>query len=110
MYFGTALGNFTVKEMLDDFVKWAPMPQSRQTESRIVSAEEEFSGFVFKIQANMDPNHRDRIAFLRVCSGEYKKGMKMRHNHIAKDIKVADAVTFLLRESERTLTVLYQGI
>ena len=99
VYFGTALGNFTVKEMLDDFVKWAPMPQSRQTESRIVSAEEEeFSGFVFKIQANMDPNHRDRIAFLRVCSGEYKKGMKMRHNRIAKDIKVADAVTFLAGE------------
>ena len=72
---------------------------NRQTESRIVSAEEEeFSGFVFKIQANMDPNHRDRIAFLRVCSGEYKKGMKMRHNRISKDIKVADALTFLAGE------------
>ena len=101
VYFGTALGNFTVREMLDDFVKWAPMPQSRQTDSRLVSAkEEEFSGFVFKIQANMDPKHRDRIAFLRVCSGHYKKGMKMRHNRIAKEIKVADAVTFLAGERE----------
>ena len=77
------------------------MPQSHQTESRLVSAKEkEFSGFVFKIQANMDPKHRDRIAFLRVCSGHYKKGMKMRHNRIAKEIKVADAVTFLAGERE----------
>ncbi|MDO6749782.1 EF-Tu/IF-2/RF-3 family GTPase, partial [Gilvimarinus sp. 1_MG-2023] len=57
--------------------------------------EEAFSGFIFKIQANMDPKHRDRIAFMRVCSGTYSKGMKMRHTRIGKDIKVADAVTFL---------------
>lgn len=96
VYFGTALGNFSVKEMLDDFVEWAPAPQSRETESRTVAADEaDFSGFVFKIQANMDPNHRDRIAFMRLCSGQYKKGMKMRHCRIGKDIKVADAVTFL---------------
>ena len=96
VYFGTALGNFGVREMLDDFVQWAPAPQDRETESRTVAANEEaFSGFVFKIQANMDPNHRDRIAFMRVCSGEYKKGMKMRHSRLAKEVKVADAVTFL---------------
>ena len=95
IYFGTALGNFGVREMLEDFVQWAPAPQERETENRVVAADEkEFSGFVFKIQANMDPNHRDRIAFLRICSGEYVKGMKMRHNRIGKDIKVADAVTF----------------
>lgn len=96
VYFGTALGNFGVREMLDDFVKWAPSPRDRETESRIVTANEEaFSGFIFKIQANMDPNHRDRIAFMRICSGEYRKGMKIRHSRLAKDVKVADAVTFL---------------
>ncbi len=96
VYFGTALGNFGVREMLDDFVEWAPGPRSRATESREVAAtEEDFSGFVFKIQANMDPNHRDRVAFMRICSGQYNRGMKMRHCRIEKDVKVADAVTFL---------------
>ncbi len=96
VFFGTALGNFCVREMLDDFVEWAPSPKPRATTTRIVEpTETNFSGFVFKIQANMDPNHRDRIAFLRICSGAYQKGMKMRHNRIGKDIKIADAVTFL---------------
>jgi len=96
VFFGTALGNFGVKEMLDKFVDWAPPPRSRETDTRVVAADEkDFSGFVFKIQANMDPNHRDRIAFMRVCSGQYDKGMKMRHTRIGKDVKVADAVTFL---------------
>ncbi len=102
VYFGTALGNFSVKEMLEDFVDWAPEPQDRETESRIVSAKEkDFSGFIFKIQANMDPKHRDRIAFMRICSGEYTKGMKMRHTRIGKDVKVADAVTFLAGDREQ---------
>lgn len=96
VYFGTALGNFGVKEMLDDFVEWAPAPRKRATETRDVEAtENDFSGFVFKIQANMDPNHRDRVAFMRICSGQYNRGMKMRHCRIEKDVKVADAVTFL---------------
>ncbi|MFT4863491.1 MAG: peptide chain release factor 3 [Pseudohongiellaceae bacterium] len=96
VYFGTALGNFGVKEMLDDFVDWAPAPRDRETETRVVAANEsDFSGFVFKIQANMDPNHRDRIAFMRICSGEYQKGMKIRHTRLGKDVKIADAVTFL---------------
>ncbi|MGS2718465.1 peptide chain release factor 3 [Eionea flava] len=96
VFFGTALGNFGVREMLDGFVEWAPTPQPRMTKEREVSAEEEkFSGFVFKIQANMDPKHRDRIAFMRVCSGKYTKGMKMKHVRLGKDVKIADAVTFL---------------
>lgn len=96
VFFGTALGNFGVREMLDDFVEWAPAPLPRETDVREVSAEEEkFSGFIFKIQANMDPKHRDRIAFMRVCSGKYTRGMKMRHVRINKDVKIADAVTFL---------------
>ncbi len=102
VYFGTALGNFGVKEMLEDFVQWAPAPQDRETESRTVNAsEKEFSGFVFKIQANMDPNHRDRVAFMRICSGEYRRGMKMRHTRLGKDVKVADAVTFLAGDREQ---------
>ncbi len=101
-FFGTALGNFGVREMLDDFVQWAPPPLDRATVDRTVDAgEERFSGFVFKIQANMDPRHRDRIAFMRVCSGRYSKGMKMRHVRLAKDIKIADAVTF--KAGERNL-------
>jgi len=96
VFFGTALGNFGVREMLDGFVEWAPKPQSRETNVRkVIPEEQDFSGFIFKIQANMDPKHRDRIAFMRVCSGKYIKGMKMRHVRIAKDVKIADAVTFL---------------
>lgn len=96
VFFGTALANFGVREMLNDFVKWAPPPSERATLERTVApAEAKFSGFIFKIQANMDPKHRDRIAFMRICSGSYTQGMKMRHNRIGKDVKIADAVTFL---------------
>jgi peptide chain release factor 3 len=99
VFFGTALGNFGVREMLDGFVQHSPAPVCRETETRPVDATEpEFSGFVFKIQANMDPRHRDRIAFLRICSGKYQRNMKMRHVRIGKDIRVADAVTFLAGE------------
>jgi len=99
VFFGTALGNFGVREMLDRFVEWAPLPLNRQCKEREVEAgEEKFSGFVFKIQANMDPKHRDRIAFMRVCSGRYTQGMKMRHVRIGKDVRIADAVTFLAGE------------
>ncbi|MDT0582921.1 MULTISPECIES: peptide chain release factor 3 [Alteromonadaceae] len=96
VYFGTALGNFGVDHMLDGLVEWAPKPQGREhDEGRVESQDSKFSGFVFKIQANMDPKHRDRIAFCRVVSGKYEKGMKMHHTRIGKDIRVADAVTFL---------------
>jgi peptide chain release factor 3 len=102
VFFGTALANFGVREMLDDFVRWAPPPQPRDTLQRRVDATEPaFSGFVFKIQANMDPRHRDRIAFMRVCSGRYEKGLKMRHVRLGKDIKIADAVSF--KAGERVL-------
>ncbi|MEM6775516.1 MAG: peptide chain release factor 3 [Pseudomonadota bacterium] len=102
VFFGTALANFGVREMLDDFVDWAPSPQPRDTTQRRVDAGDAgFSGFVFKIQANMDPRHRDRIAFLRICSGAYEKGMKMHHARIGKDVRIADAVTF--KAGERVL-------
>ena len=96
VFFGTALGNFGVDHMLDGLTKWAPKPLPRKTDTReVLASEEKFSGFVFKIQANMDPKHRDRIAFMRICSGKYEKGMKMRQVRIGKDVKIADAVTFM---------------
>ncbi|MES9957198.1 MAG: peptide chain release factor 3 [Sedimenticola sp.] len=95
VFFGSAINNFGVKELLDAFVEYAPTPIPRETLQRVVEpAESKFSGFVFKIQANMDPAHRDRIAFLRVCSGSYKKGMRMRHVRIGKTVQVSNAITF----------------
>ena len=80
----------------------APAPRPRETSTRAVSPEEEdFTGFVFKIQANMDPSHRDRLAFMRVCSGRFYKGMKMRHHRLGKDITAANPVIFLAQD--RTL-------
>jgi peptide chain release factor 3 len=96
VFFGSAINNFGVNELLDHFVATAPAPQARETTTRRVEPDEEqFSGFVFKIQANMDPAHRDRIAFLRICSGSYKKGMKMHHVRIGKVVQISNAVTFL---------------
>jgi peptide chain release factor 3 len=95
VFFGTALANFGVREMLDHFVEWAPSPLQRATQQRMVKADEPaFTGFVFKIQANMDPKHRDRVAFMRICSGEYTKGMKLHHVRLGKDVRVADALSF----------------
>jgi peptide chain release factor 3 len=83
-------------------VEYAPPPRPREAGPRAVDPEEaKFSGFVFKIQANMDPAHRDRVAFLRVCSGSYKQGMKMRHARIAKTVQVANAITFQADERKR---------
>ncbi|MBU2896322.1 peptide chain release factor 3 [Vibrio hepatarius] len=102
VYFGTALGNFGVDHMLDGLTEWAPAPMSRQANERQVEAcEDNFSGFVFKIQANMDPKHRDRIAFMRVVSGTYKQGMKMNHVRLGKQINISDAVTFMAGDRSR---------
>ncbi len=101
VYFGTALGNFGVDHVLDGLTKWAPKPIARQTELRVVDpTEEKFSGFVFKIQANMDPQHRDRIAFMRIVSGKYSKGMKARHVRIGKEVRFNDALTFMAGDRE----------
>ena len=102
VFFGTALGNFGVDCMLDGLTEWAPGPQPRMTETReVLPTEKKFSGFVFKIQANMDPKHRDRIAFMRIVSGEYEKGMRMFHTRIGKELIVNDAVTFMAGERDR---------
>ena len=102
VYFGSAINNFGIKELLDDFAQYAPAPLARKTETRLVKPEEPaFTGFVFKIQANMDPKHRDRIAFLRICSGEYHKGMKMSHLRLAKDIQISNALTFMAGDRQQ---------
>ncbi|MEM7254065.1 MAG: peptide chain release factor 3 [Pseudomonadota bacterium] len=99
VFFGSALARIGVTQMLDWFVRFAPIPQSRETVTREVNPDEEkLSGFVFKIQANMDPAHHDRIAFLRLCSGTFRKGMKLRHVRAGKDIKIQDALTFFASE------------
>ncbi|AUH02321.1 peptide chain release factor 3 [Pectobacteriaceae bacterium CE70] len=96
VFFGTALGNFGVDHMLDGLVSWAPSPMPRKTDVRVVNAgEEKFTGFVFKIQANMDPKHRDRVAFMRIVSGKYEKGMKLRQVRTGKDVIISDALTFM---------------
>ncbi|RKZ53322.1 MAG: peptide chain release factor 3 [Candidatus Parabeggiatoa sp. nov. 3] len=103
VFFGSALNNFGIKALLDAFIQYAPQPQSRPTLSRQVAPDEDkFSGFVFKIQANMDPAHRDRIAFLRICSGQYSKGMKMRHLRINREVQISNALTFMAGEREHT--------
>ncbi|MEK7990627.1 MAG: peptide chain release factor 3 [Thiotrichaceae bacterium] len=103
VYFGSAINNFGVKALLDSFCEYAPPPQNRSSIDRnIEPKEDKFSGFVFKIQANMDPAHRDRIAFLRVCSGKYSKNMKMRHVRINRDVQIANAMTFMAGEREHT--------
>lgn len=102
VFFGTALGNFGVDHMLDGLTQWAPSPMPRQAAERVVEAsEEKFTGFVFKIQANMDPKHRDRIAFVRIVSGTYKQGMKMNHVRLGKQVNISDAVTFMAGDRAR---------
>ncbi len=99
VFFGSAINNFGIKELLDAFDHYAPPPMPRPAVQREVTANDEgFSGFVFKIQANMDPQHRDRIAFMRICSGQYFKNMKMKHVRIGKDVKIANAITFMAAE------------
>ena len=100
-FFGTALGNFGVDHMLDGLVEWAPCPSGRDSLERHVNADEEkFTGFVFKIQANMDPKHRDRVAFMRICSGKYQRGIKLFQCRTGKDVRISDALTFLAGERE----------
>ena len=96
VFFGSAISNFGVEELLRSFVTHAPAPLPRACREREVQAiEPKLSGFVFKIQANMDPGHRDRIAFLRLCSGKYQRGMRIKHVRMEKELRIADALTFM---------------
>jgi peptide chain release factor 3 len=96
VFFGSAINNFGVEELLAAFSACAPAPLPRATRERTVQpAEPALAGFVFKIQANMDPAHRDRIAFLRLCAGRYERGMRLFHVRLGKEVRVADALTFM---------------
>jgi peptide chain release factor 3 len=96
VFFGSAISNFGVEELLAAFATHSPPPQARPSRERMVEAlETPLSGFVFKIQANMDPGHRDRIAFMRLCSGTYQRGMRMYHTRLRKEVRIADALTFM---------------
>ena len=101
VFFGSAVNNFGVKELLDTFIQIAPTPRDRQTSVRSVSvAEPKFSGFIFKIHANLDPKHRDRIAFLRVCSGKFERNKYFHHVRIDKDVRFSAPYSFLARDKE----------
>jgi len=109
VFFGSAINNFGIKNLLDGFIDYAPTPQDRESDNRKVSPDEDkLTGFVFKIQANMDPKHHDRLAFMRIVSGEYKKGMKVLQVSTGKQIKIANAITFMSRERSSTETA-YAG-
>jgi peptide chain release factor 3 len=109
VFFGSAISNFGVRELLDEFVEHAPPPASRESDARTVfPGEDDLTGFIFKIQANMDPGHRDRIAFMRICSGEYTKGIKLLHIRSGKEMKIADAITFMAADRQHAETA-YAG-
>ena len=109
VFFGSAVNNFGVQPLLDFFVEHAPAPRPRTTTTRNVAPEEEkLAGFVFKIQANMDPQHRDRVAFMRICAGRYRAGMKALHVRIGKEVKLANALTFMASDRE-IVDVAYPG-
>ncbi len=96
VFFGSAINNFGVKELLDTFTQIAPIPGSRPTDQRIVNAYEKFfTGFVFKIHANLDPRHRDRIAFIRVCSGKFERNKMFLHVRLGKNIRFTSPASFL---------------
>ncbi len=102
VFFGSAMNTFGIRELLNEFVKYAPVPSARETKQRVVQAsEKDFSAFVFKIQANMDPAHRDRIAFARVCSGCYQPGMKVQHVRLNRQIQINQALSFMAGAREQ---------
>jgi peptide chain release factor 3 len=99
VFFGSAINNFGVKEMLDTFISIAPPPRSRETTTRIVDVEEDkLSGFVFKIHANLDPKHRDRIAFMRICSGRFERNKYFHHVRLDKDVRFSNPYSFMARD------------
>jgi peptide chain release factor 3 len=101
VFFGSAINNFGVKELLDTFISIAPLPQCRPTTiGKVCPEEDSFSGFVFKIHANLDPKHRDRIAFLRVCSGRFERNKYFHHVRLDKDVRFSNPYSFLARDKD----------
>lgn len=109
VFFGSALNNFGIKELLDCFCEIAPCPQPTQTAEREIKPEEEgFSGFVFKIHANMDPNHRSCIAFVKVCSGKFERNVNYKHVRQGKLMKFSSPTAFMAQKKE-TVDEAYPG-
>ncbi len=125
VFFGSAINNFGIIELLDAFAEFSPGPKPRKAEldagsgqrstagipavaREVAPGEDKFSGFVFKIQANMDPAHRDRVAFLRICSGKFDTGMKLYHVRTGKSLQVANAITFQA-DSRKNVEEAYPG-
>ena len=103
VFFGSAINNFGVQEVLDALAALAPAPHARAAIQREVRPEEgKFTGVVFKIQANMDPKHRDRIAFVRVCSGKFERGIKLKQRSTGKTLSVNNAITFMAQDRNTT--------
>ena len=101
VFFGSAINNFGVRELLDTFIRISPEPRSRTTTTRLVEVgEDKFSGFIFKIHANLDPKHRDRIAFLRVCSGKFERNKFYHHVRLDKDVRFSNPYSFLARDKD----------
>ncbi|MEM0940979.1 MAG: peptide chain release factor 3 [Bacteroidota bacterium] len=101
VFFGSAVNNFGVRELLDCFTRIAPAPKSRETEERVIAPEEKkFSGFIFKIHANMDPRHRNRIAFVRICSGKFERGSNYYHVRQAKQLRFSNATAFMAQQKQ----------
>ena len=99
VYFGSALNNFGVRELIRGIAELAPAPRPQPAEPRAIEpAEDRVTGFVFKVQANIDPQHRDRVAFLRLCSGRFRRGMKLRHGRSGRLMAIQNPVFFLARE------------
>jgi peptide chain release factor 3 len=99
VYFGSALKDYSVRELLEGLVANAPAPQPRASDSRVVEpAESPVTGFVFKVQANMDPQHRDRIAFTRICSGKFTRGMKLIHSRTKKPMAIQAPIFFFAQD------------
>ncbi|MBI2384339.1 MAG: peptide chain release factor 3 [Gammaproteobacteria bacterium] len=109
VFFGSAINNFGVRELLNGFVEWAPSPSARAADTREVRPEEaKFTGFCFKIQANMDPKHRDRVAFVRIASGAYRRGMNIHSVRLGGTVRVSNALTFMAKDRE-TVEEAYPG-
>lgn len=101
VFFGSAVSNFGVRELLDCFINIAPPPIQRETEERVVLPnEQKFTGFIFKIHANMDPKHRNRIAFVRICSGMFERGTNYYHVRQDKKIRFSNATAFMAQQKE----------
>src|SRR5690606_7146306 len=109
VFFGSALNNFGVRELLDCFVEIAPKPKAKQSEERLVQPDEkEFTGFVFKIHANMDPNHRDRLAFIKIVSGKFERNKPYLHVRQDKKMKFSSPNAFFAEKKE-IVDVSYPG-